>query len=238
MSNQDLNETEEQLNIDEQEESNSSSPSGISLFFDRIKTWLNTQNKTMVYGVSALLLIAIGFVCYRQFYQQPRERKALAAIYKNQNLFDVDSFRMVLKDAPKLADKYSGTKAGELAAFMAGRSYMATGDFKNAIKYLEDVDFKDNVMKYQVMGLLGDAYVESKDLDKGLKQYLKAAKAATTDFAAVYWYLKAGRVCEKKNDWKQALEIYQTIKKDYSLDEGAQEITKRIGKAQAKLGEY
>jgi predicted negative regulator of RcsB-dependent stress response len=238
MSNKDLNETEEeQLEFTTQEET-VSSPSGISLFVDRIKMWLNRQNKALTYGLGGLLLIVIGYFCYLNFYKNPKEKEAIAAIYKIQDQFDIDSFKLVLKDAPKLADKYSGTRGGELAAYMAGASYLNVGDYKNAIKYLEDVSFKDPIMKVQVIGLLGDAYVENKDLDAGLKYYLKAVKTAKTDFAVVMWSKKAARVYEKKNEWKKALDLYEDIKKNHHEDDGAQEIDKYIARAKAKIGEY
>jgi len=238
MSNNDLNENEEeQLEYKEQEET-SSAPSGMSLFADRIKRWLNAQNKTLVYVTVAAIVLVVGYLCYYKFYKQPREIEAINAIYKVQGFFELDSFKLVLKEAPKLADKFSGTKGGELAAYMAGTSYLYTGDFKNAIKYLEDVSFNDRIMKAQVIGLLGDAYVENKDLDKGLKQYEKAAKASKTDFASVWWYKKAARVYEKKNEWKKALDIYEIIKKQYKDNDGAMDNDKYIERAKAKIGEY
>jgi predicted negative regulator of RcsB-dependent stress response len=228
---------EEELEYTEQEET-ASAPSGMSLFVDRIKRWLNAQNKMLTYGVGAVLVIVIGYLCYMNFYKLPKEKEAIAAIYKVQELFDTDSFKQVLKTAPKLADKFSGTKGGELAAYMAGTSYLYTGDFKKAIKYLEEVDFKDHLMSVQVIGLLGDAYVESKNLDEALKHYLKAAKKAKVEFAIVWWSKKAARVYEKKNEWKKALELYQDIKKNHREDEMAIDIDKYIARAQAKLGEY
>jgi tetratricopeptide (TPR) repeat protein len=239
MSNQDLNENEvDQLKTTEQEESDNSSPSGMSLFVDKIKRWLNAQNKVMTYGVGGFLVIVIGFICYMTLYKMPREKEATAAVYKVQTLFGIDSFTQVLKDAPKLADKYSGTKAGELATYYAGMAYLYKGDYKNAIKYLEDVDFDDLVMKNQVTGNLGDAYVENKDLESGLKHYLKAAKASKTESTAVMWYKKAGRVYEKKNEWKKALEVYQLIKSDFGEVDEAQDIEKYIARAKAKTGEF
>ena len=153
-------------------------------------------------------------------------------------MFDVDSFSLVLKEAPKLADKFSGTKAGELAAYYAGASYLYTGDYKNAILFLDKVSFDDQIMKYQAIGLLGDAQVENKDLDAGLKNYLKAAKGAENEFSAVWFYKKAARVYEKKNEWKEALDIYEKLKKDYSENDGTQEIEKFITRAKAKTDQY
>lgn len=236
MSNNEIIENEEESGYTEQE--SGSEPSGMSLFADRIKNWLNGQNKVLVYGVGSVVLLTAGYFGYQYFYKIPLEKEGMAAIYKTQENFDNDSFAMVLKDAPKLAEKYSGTKAGELAAYMSGACYLYTGNYKKAVEYLEEVSFSDQVMKYQVMGLLGDAYIENKDLEAGLKQYLKAAKGADTEFSAVWWYRKAARVYEKKNEWKEALAIYEKLKKDYPENDFSTEVDKYITRAQAKLDQY
>ncbi|MDI1235012.1 MAG: tetratricopeptide repeat protein [bacterium] len=212
-------------------------PSSASLFVDKIKNWLNGQNKTLVYGILGVLVLVIAGICYQFLYKMPKEERGLTAIYKAQTLFDMDSFYTVAKMAPKLADEFSGTKAGNLAAYMAGTSFLYTGDYKKAIEYLEKVSFSDKVMSTQVIGLLGDAYVENKDLDKGLSQYTKAAKSANTEFTAVWWYKKAARIHEKRDEWKEALTIYNKLKKEYKDAEGNNDIDKFIGRAEAKTAE-
>lgn len=236
MSNNEIVENEDQNDYIEQEEN--SSPSSMSLFVDKIKNWLNNQNKTLVYGISGVLILAIGYIAYQYLYKIPREKEGMAAIYVTQEFFDNDSFKIVLKTAPKLADQYSGTKAGELCEYMAGASYLHTGDFKKAVEWLEKVDFNDHVLSVQSIGLLGDAYVENKDLETGLKQYLKAVSKSKNEFSSVWWRRKAAKVYEKKNDWKSALEQYETIKKDFPEDEIAPEIEKYIARAKAKLDNY
>lgn len=237
--NEEINEqNEEQLQeIIEQEES-PKGPSAASLFADKVKNWLNGQNKTVLFGVVGVFVLAIAIFGYQYLYKLPLEKKGLVAIYKTQTLFDVDSFKQVTKMAPKLAEEYSGTKAGNLAAYMAGASFLYTGDYKKAIEYLEDATFEDQIMSVQVIGLLGDAYVENKDLDKGLSYYEKAAKQSKTDFSAVWWYKKAARVCEKKNEWQSALDIYLLLKKDYKESDAIVDIDKYIGRAEAQLGGY
>ncbi len=235
--NEEINEQYEEQ-PEEQFEETPKGPSTVSLFTDKIKNWLNSQNKSILYGVTGVLIVTISVIAYQYLYKMPKEKKGLTAIYKAQMLFDVDSFKLLVKSAPKLADEYSGTKAGNLAAYMAGTSYLYTGDYKNAIKYLEKVSFDDKIMSVQAVGLLGDAYVENKDLDKGLKQYTKAAKASNTEFSAVWWYKKAARIHERKNEWQDALDIYKLLKKEYKDADGVNDIDKYIGRAEANLGEY
>lgn len=211
MSNNEIIENEDQTVYSEQE--NNQAPSGLSLFADKIKNWLNRQNKMLVFGVGGVLLVTVGYFAYQFLYQMPREKEGLAAIYKTQELFDNDSFRIVSIEAPKLADKYSGTKAGELAEYMAGASFLNLGDFKKAIQFLEGVSFDDQIMKYQATGLLGDAHVENKNIEEGLKLYLKAAKGADNEVSVVWWSRKAARVYEKKNEWKKPSKFTKTSKK-------------------------
>ena len=110
------------------------------------------------------------------------------------------------------------------------------GDFKNAIKYLSDVSFDDRIMKAQAIGLLGDAYVENNEIDKGLSQYLKAAKSAETEYA-IQWYKKAAIIYQNKKEWKEALDIYRTLKNEYFDAEKIQDIDKYISRAEQEAGE-
>ena len=234
MSNNDIID-QELDNTTEQEQNN---PSQGNAILDQFKQWLNQQNKPLVYAVAAMLIISIVYFGYQYLYKLPKEKEGLEAIYQTQALFDVDSFRLVVKTAPKLADQYSGTKAGNIAAYMAGASYLRLSDYKKAITYLEQCSFEDHVMKYQAIGLLGDAYIEDKNLDKGLDLYLKASKGADIEFSKVQWALKAATVYEKKNEWQAALDIYLDLKKNYKENDAVQEMDKFIGRAKAKLGEY
>lgn len=237
MSNNEIVENEEQAEYIEQEENRA--PSGVSLFVDKIKNWLNGQNKLAVYGIGGVIALILGYGGYKYFYQMPRETEGLAAIYNIQNDFENDSFKLVIKNAPKMADKYSGTKSGELCEYMTGMSYMYTGDFKKALEWLEKVDFDDEIMSVMAIGNIGDCYIELKDLDNGLKYYQKAVSKAKADYTAVHYLMKSAKVYEKKNDWEKALSQYETVKSKYSEDESlVMDIDKYIARAQAKLDNY
>lgn len=236
MKDQDI-ELEDNNEMENEQEQNAG-PSSFSLFVDKIKAWINGQNKTLVYGVSAVVLLTTGIVLYQYLYQMPKEKKGMVAIIDIQKQFDEDSFNLVLKSAPKLADEYGGTKSGDLAAYYAGVSYLYTGDFKNAVVYLEKVSFDDKVMKSQAIGLLGDAHIENKDLESGLKCYLKAIKVSKNSFSTIMWSRKAARVYEKKDEWKKALKIYEDLQKNFKDEDEISDLSKYIARAKAKLDIY
>ncbi len=244
--NQDINKEMEDENLHKNNNENSTEviedevveieeESGPS-FIDKFKTWVGKQNKTVVYSVLGLILLIGGYAAYKYLYQLPREEKASAAIYKTEKFYALDSFKIVLKTAPILADKYNGTKAGEIACYMAGTSYLHTGDFKNAIKYLDKADFKDLILKVQTIGLIGDAYAQLKDFDKAKSQYSKAYTKSKISFTAIHWGIKLAQLHEINDDWKKALEVYNALKEKYSDNQKLQDIDKYIGRAEAKAG--
>jgi tetratricopeptide (TPR) repeat protein len=238
MTQQDIEDNNQEIELNETEQTESSGPSSVSLFVDRIKAWINTQNKTLVYGVSAVVLLLVGVISYQFLYKMPLEKRGLVAIIQTQQDFDNDSFNAVIKKGPALADEFSGTKAGHLAAYMTGASYLYKGDVKKAIEFLEEVSFSDKIMKPQAIGLLGDAHIENKDLDAGLKYYNKAISASENEFSKLWWSKKAARVHEKKNEWSNALDIYTSLKEEFPESEELVEIEKYIARAKAKTDNY
>ena len=93
-------------------------------------------------------------------------------------------------------------------------------------------------MKPQAIGLLGDAHIENKDLEAGLKYYLKAVSASKNEFSKLWWSKKAARVYEKKNEWSNALDIYTSLKEEFPESDDLVEIEKYIARAKAKTDNY
>src|SRR5690348_13326473 len=105
--------------------------------------WERNGKKVMI-GAGIVLLALIGFVAYRELVQAPNKEKASEAMFRAQDYFNQDSVRLALNGDNvnpgflKIISRYGGTPAANLAHFYAGSCYLKLGDFKNAVKYLED----------------------------------------------------------------------------------------------------
>ena len=135
--------------------------------------WLE-ENQKLVFGFIGLVLLGIfAYVAYFKFIQAPKEIKAadqlayskadfLAAQKATQNIDSLYTIALNGKDnkfgLTDVAETYSGTKAGNLANYMAGISYMNLGDYKNAVKYLSEFSSDDVVLAPIAKGKLGDAF--------------------------------------------------------------------------------
>ncbi len=102
-----------------QEEDNS------EIIVAKAKDFWSKYNKPLMI-VSSLLIIGIGgWYAYQYFVKKPNEEKAIEAMFRAEEYFRMDSVNKALNGDGqsmgfvKIADKYSGTKAGELAAYYA-----------------------------------------------------------------------------------------------------------------------
>ena len=148
---------------------------------DRAKGFWEKNSRMILYISTAVILLAGGYLGYKYLIVLPNEQKAQAEIYKAENNFRKDSIALALNgnnSTPgflKVINKYGGTRSGNLAKLYAGECYLQLGDFKNAVKYLEDFDAHGaKQIEAKAEGLLGDAYAEMKQNDKAIEHYKKA----------------------------------------------------------------
>lgn len=198
------------------------------------------KNKKKIIGaVVAVLLIVGAFFGYKYFIQQPNEEKGLRAIVKVQDWFAQDSFNLVINgDGQSMGglsviNKYSGTNAANLANYYVGVSYLKTGDAANAIKYLEAYNGKGTIASEMVAGLLGDAYMDAGNVDKGIAQYKKATANEKNPTIAALYAFRAGLASERAGKLDDAKQYYRMIKEKFPFTKEAYEVDRFL----ARLGE-
>lgn len=198
------------------------------------------KNQKAIIGIVVVIAIAVGgYFGYKNFVLLPKEEKASAALFPAERAFEVDSFKQVLngdgvssRGALDVIKKYSGTHAANLAHYYAGMSFLKTGDFPNAIKQLEKFDGKETPFKYLAYGALGDAYMETNNLSKGVEFYKKAAQNEKDNFTSPLFLFRAGLASEKNNKNDEAIKYYTEIKNKYPYSQQARDIDKYL----ARLG--
>ena len=136
------------------------------------------RNQNLIFGVlAAVVLIAGGIFAYYNFFQKPREDRAMNALSQAQIQFERDSFALALQNPGggndgflDIIDRYSGTKAGNLANYYAGVCWLNLGQYEAAIEHLKDFSPKGQVTPITKYGAMGDAYSELEDYDKAFKE--------------------------------------------------------------------
>jgi len=214
---------------------------GIQLFYEK--------NKKMVTYVGGGLALIIGAFCFFKFYYMPaQEEEAANEIFWAQNYFEKDSFNIALKGgvtviAPEgqkqmmgfeqIAENYGMTKSGSLANYCAGICLLRTGKFEQAIEFLGKYDGNDEMVAPIAIGAIGDCNMELNKVDEAINYYLKAAEKSRNTFTTPYYLKKAGFAYEQKNNFAEALNIYERIKTEFSKSNEGKEVERDIAKVKA-----
>ena len=204
--------------------------------------------KAILIAVAAIIVVIAGVFLYISQISGPREEKASTALSKGQTYFNNEMFEQAVNGDgagfvgfAKLADEYSGTKAGNLANLYAGLCYANLGKWAEAQKSLDAFSTEDDQMISPAsQAALGDAYAHLNQLDKAIDAFKKAADMADSkaeddanNSLSPIFLIKAGEVLESQGKKDEALKIYQDIKKKYvnSMLVQSAEIDKYIERA-------
>lgn len=203
--------------------------------------WEKYQNLIM-YAVGAVALVLLGWWLYKTMIVAPKQTEAVASMWQAEMQFGRDSFKMALENPGggfdgflAIADKYSGTPAGNAATYYAGICYLQMGDFDNAIKFLDDYSAEGKLLPAMKAGTLGDAYSEKKDFSKALSYYRKAVDATDNDLIAAYYLKKLGMLNEYQGNKDDAMKAYEELRKEHPNQQSAdwREVEKYIYRAGA-----
>lgn len=186
--------------------------------------------KAILIAVAAIIVVIAGVFLYISQISGPREEKASTALSKGQTYFNNEMFEQAVNGDgagfvgfAKLADEYSGTKAGNLANLYAGLCYANLGKWAEAQKRLESFSSEDDQMiSPAAEAALGDAYAHLNQLDKAVDAFKKAASMAdskaedgTNNSLSPTFIIKAGEILESQGKKDEALKLYQDAKKKY-----------------------
>lgn len=190
----------------------------------------------------AVIVLGGGWLIYKKMYKDPEEVKASDAIFKAEEYYRMDSLNLALNGDGqnwgflKVADKYSGTKAGELANFYAGVCYVKLNDNDKAIKYLKKFSTDSKPTQARAYKLLGDAYGDKGDFKEAFDYYKKAGHYFEKDVynSADALFLAAYLAQRSLNDTKSATELYKEIKEKFPQTQQASQAETYL----AQMGVY
>ncbi|MDF2382527.1 tetratricopeptide repeat protein [Nostoc ellipsosporum NOK] len=208
----------------------------------RAKDFWQRNSKVISIVFIAVVLLGGGWFAYQNFVKKPKEQEASQKMFKAEEYWRMDSLNLALNGDGqnmgllKVISRYDGTKAANLAKFMAGSAYVKLKDNDKAIKYLKDFDSDSKQVQARAYKLLGDAYGDKGNAAEAFDYYKKAAREFDGDafsasdalFSAAYL---AQRVLNKPD---QAIELYKELKNKYPRTPAAYTVDTYL----AQLGVY
>jgi tetratricopeptide (TPR) repeat protein len=196
-------------------------------------------SKAIIYGGSAVIILLVAYLGYKNFISGPKEQKANEAIFKAQQFYAEDSINLALNGDGanpgflKVMSKFSGTDAANIAKFYAGSCYIKLGDNNNAVKYLKDFSTSSKITQARAYSLLADAYGDLGKKEEAISFYKKAAthfpEDAVNSSEDLY---RAALMYELMGKSKEAIDAFKALKEKYPNSNRGRETDKYL----ARLG--
>ncbi len=205
----------------------------------RSEEFIQKNQKTLIIIVAAILVVVLAIFGLRKWVFQPRENRAAEEMFAAEQWFAQQDYEKALNGDDtfrgflSVADKYGSTKAGKLARYYAGSSYLHLGKYDEAISWLKKYKAKDTFTGALCAMMIGDAYLELGNSQEAVKYYNKSASINANYVTSPTALFKAGMTYLSLNDKKHALECFQKVKSDYPESVEWGEIDKYIALAEA-----
>jgi tetratricopeptide (TPR) repeat protein len=216
---------------------------GLDSGANKIESWIIQRQKYLLIGIGLIVAIVLGYLAYLHFIMDPAEKNAADELAYPKAYFEeaiamaepVDSlYKLALNgDGAKsglldIIDQYGRTKAGNLAKYYAGISYLKMADTKKAIEYLDEFSSDDLMLGAVAKGAIGDAFIDLNKLEDAMKYYEEAYQLNPNTLTTPIFMDKAAKTALALKDFSKAEELYVKIKENYPASQVAQDIDIKI----------
>ena len=187
----------------------------------RSEEFIQKNQKTLIIVLVAIVVVIVAIFGLRKWVFQPRETRAAEEMFAAEQWFAEGNFDKALNGDDtyrgflSVIDSYGCTKAGNLAKYYAGASYLQMGNFDEAARWLKKYNGKDTFTRPLAEMMLGDALIEQGQTKEAVAHYTKAAKMNDNYITAPTALFKAGMAYLMLSDNAKALDCFQQVKKNY-----------------------
>ena len=185
----------------------------------------------VIIAVIASVIVIAGAISYKLFASY-RNNNAVVIEYRAYNYFLEGNYKESLSSFQEIADKYSGSKSAPVAYYYIGNSYLALGQYDDAIRayngFIDKFSEQETLLPLVYINL-GSAYTGKNDYNNAMSAFRNVLSLKDSPVAdrAVY---ELARVYEMSGDTASAIEQYENLKKTYPASSWSQEATARLSK--------
>jgi len=219
---------------------------GLDSSANKAEVWILKNQKSLLIVLGVIVAGVLAYMAYMRYVQAPAEEKAANELAYPRAYFDQAQTNTVAADSLytvalngadgkygliEIADKFSNTKAGNLAKYYAGIAYLKTKDYKNGIEYLSDFSSDDMMLDAVAKGAIGDAFANLNQLEDAFEFYEKAASVNPNNYTTPIFLDKAAATALSIGKYDKAEALYTRIQKEYSKSDQAIDIEGKINQA-------
>ena len=204
-----------------------------------VEQHVENNKKIIIWSLAGIVAVAAVILLYYYGIYAPNKKASSDAISKADIELAMGNDSTALAQYMQVADEFSGAQA-DRAALQSAIILYQKGKFEEAVKYLDDASFDENLVAPAAASLKGDCYVNLNNLDKAISCYDNAIKSSNDN--ALYtplFMLKKATVLNEQSKIADALAIYEAIQSKYPTFTRAYDVNidGLIARAKAQLAE-
>jgi tetratricopeptide (TPR) repeat protein len=195
------------------------------------------KNKAIVIGALVAIALGIGAYIFLNSQKQKKEKDAALMLSKIMPMFEAGDFTKAIDGdslgnagLKKIADEFSGTPSGEAAKLYLAGSYLRKNDNDNAVKAYESISSSAPAIQSAAYSGAAVCYDNKKEFAKAASLYKKAASEVGNETLVPIYLENAARSAELAGDKKEALSLFERLKKDYAQSPAGRDADKAIAR--------
>jgi len=198
------------------------------------------ENKNLVFSIGGVIAAIVAGYFFYNYWLTDRNETAQNEMFQAVYYFEADSLDRALNgDGNNLGfleilEDYSMTDAANLSNYYVGAIYLKKNEFISSVDYLEKFSSSDLLVQARAYSLIGDAYMEMENVEEAVSYYNKAAKYNSNEHTSPAYLIKAAVAYEVLEDYKSALDCYNTIVKKYVKSSEYQNARKHKARLEGK----
>ncbi|MEX6626020.1 OmpA family protein [Tenacibaculum salmonis] len=214
---------------------------------NKSEEWIEKNSKPLFLGLVTVAAVILGYLAYTNFISKPNEQEASNELAYPRTFFDKATtsagtaadalYNTALNGGDgkygftDIANEFNGTKAGNLANYYAGISFLKTKKYEQAIEYLSNFNSEDELLGPTALGAIGDAFADINQPEDALTYYEKAANKRNNNFTTPLFLFKAAQTAMTLKEYNTAEKLYTKIKEKYPTTDQGKDIQKYINTA-------
>lgn len=206
----------------------------VSAYYKTYGYFEENKSKLMLYA--GILVVIIFAVILYITNRNETNKTATLHLSRVMDLYDAGSYLEAIEGREgtniiglkKIVDEYGSVENGEIAKIYLANSYHFLGRLDEAYKYYKDFSGSNKIFKATALAGQADFHAMKKEYEKAGDLYLRASRISNENVLNPEYMLKAGinYVYAGKN--KQAKELFNRIKEDYSSSTAFREVDRYL----------
>lgn len=180
-------------------------------------------NRTLILSLLVTLVVVIGVMIGYRYYSVGQEDKAQNLLATAEQSYSNSDYQTALNGDEytlsygfvQIADEFSGTNAGNLAAYYASVSNFKLDNYEEALGYIQEYKSPKGIMGVGAVSFHATLLELNGSLEKAARKYEEAANWDINASTTPYNLMKAANVYKELGNMDKVKSITTTIIEEY-----------------------